>query len=183
MLNNSKLRLPVTALVALAALALGLSACGYESHSKEVAEGHPVKLGELEYVVTFSRFLNPNDNEDVAYLEGQPEPPAGSAYFGVFFEVKNESKEPQALPSSMTVTDTDHNEFEALESESIFALQFGSEIEPEEQVPVLDSAAQLGAIEGALALFLIPAEASENRPLILHIPGPDGEEAEVELDL
>lgn len=183
MLTNSKLRLPVIALVALAALALGLTACGHESDSKEVAEGHPVKLGELEYNVTFSRFLNPNDNEDVAYLAGQPDPPKDASYFGVFFEIQNTSEEPQTLPSEMTVTDADHNEFEALESESIFALPFGTQVEGQEQIPVLDSAAQLGAIEGALAIFLIPAEASENRPLTLHIPGPGGEEAKVELDL
>ena len=99
MVTKSKLRLPVAALAALA-LALGLAACGHESDSKEVAEGHPVKVGELEYNVTFSRFLNPNDNEDVAYLVGQPEPPEGSSYFGVFFEIKNESEEPQPLPDS-----------------------------------------------------------------------------------
>ena len=48
---------------------------------------------------------------------------------------------------------------------------------------MLDSTADLGAIEGALALFLLPAEASDARPLTLHIPGADGENGEVELDL
>ena len=47
----------------------GLSACGYSSDSKEVVEGEPVKLGELQYNVIFSRFLNPNDTEDAAYLD------------------------------------------------------------------------------------------------------------------
>jgi hypothetical protein len=177
--------LSLLALLALLALAVGASACGYESDSHEVEEGAPVEIGELHYNVTFSRYLNPNDSEDAAYLEGQPEAPEGSSYFGVFFEVQNESDEPQVLPSTLTITDIDDQEWEVLDSESVFALPFNGTVEAEEQVPVLDSPAQLGAIEGAVAIFLLPEEASENRPLILHIPpAEEGEEGgEVTLDL
>ena len=176
--------LPLLALVALLLLAVGVSACGYESDSKSVSEGQSVELGELKYNVTFSRYLNPNDTEDEAFLVGQPEPPEGESYFGVFFEVQNESDETQVLPSTLTITDVDENEYEVLESESIFALPFEGEVESEEQIPRLDTAAQLGPIEGSVAIFLLPEEASENRPLTLHIPGPEGEEgAEVTLDL
>ena len=176
--------LPLLALLALLVVAGGVSACGWDGHSKEVDEGEPVELGELKYNVTFSRYLNPNDNEDEAYLVGQPEAPKGESYFGVFFEVQNESDEPQVLPSTLTITDIDENEFEVLESESIYALELDGEVEAEEQVPRLDTTAQLGAIEGSLALFLLPESASENRPLTLHIPGAEGEEgAEVTLDL
>jgi hypothetical protein len=84
----------------------------------------------------------------------------------------------------VTITDADDQEYEVVESESIFALPFGGEVEAEEQVPVLDSPAQQGPIEGLVAIFLLPEEASENRPLTLHIPGPEGEEGgEVTLDL
>jgi hypothetical protein len=172
------------ALLALGLLVVGVSACGYESDSKHVAEGESVELGELKYVVTFSRYLNPDDSEDEAFLVGQEEPPKGESYFGVFFEVQNESDEPQVLPSTLTITDVDDKEYEVLESESIFALPFDGEVEAEEQIPRLDTAAQLGPIEGSLAVFLLPEEASENRPLTLHIPGGEGEEgAEVTLDL
>lgn len=173
------------ALMALLALAVGASACGYESHAHEVEEGAPVEIGELHYNVTFSRYLNPNDSEDAAYLEGQPEAPEGTAYFGVFFEVKNETDHVQPLPETLTITDTDDQEYEVQESESIFALPLGGEVEAEEQVPVLDSPAQLGAIEGSVAIFLLPDEASENRPLILHIPPAEEDEegGEVTLDL
>ncbi len=175
---------PLLAALALAALALAVSACGYESHEKEVVEGEPVEVGDLHYNVIFSRYLNPNDNEDEAFLVGQPEAPKGESYFGVFFEIQNESDEPQFLPSTLTITDIDENEFEVLPSESIYALELDGEVEAEEQVPKLDTTAQLGAIEGALTLFLLPESASENRPLTLHIPGADGEEgAEVTLDL
>lgn len=174
--------LPLLALLALLVLAAGVSACGYESESKEVKEGESVELGELEYNVTFSRYLNPNDSEDEAYLVGQEEAPEGETYFGVFFEVQNESDEPQALPSTLTITDADDQEYEVLPSESIFALPFGGTVEAEEQIPRLDTAAQLGPIEGSLAVFLLPEEASENRPLTLHIESA-GEKAEVTLDL
>ena len=44
------------------------------------------------------------------------------------------------------------------------------------------SASGQGPIQGSLVLFLIPDDASENRPLELVIPG-DGGPATVELDL
>ena len=172
------------ALSLLAALALSgvLAACGSEQHSKDVVEGQPVHLGELKYNVIFSRYLNPNDNEDSAYLVGQPDPPPGSAYFGIFMEVQNESEEPQRLPDSFTVTDADHETYEALESESLYALPFGGEVESQEQIPILDSTPEQGPIEGSLVLFELTASASENRPLVLSIPGPEGP-AKVTLDL
>jgi hypothetical protein len=180
---NRRLVLPLLAALALAVLAVGVSACGYESHEKEVVEGEPVELGELSFNVTFSRYLNPDDNEDSAYLVGQPPPPPGSTYFGVFFEVQNESEEPQTLPSTLTIVDADHNSFEVLPSESLYALELGGEVEAQEQVPVLDSTADLGAIEGAVTLFLLPDAASDARPLTMEIPGADGEHGEVTLDL
>jgi hypothetical protein len=176
--------LPLLALLALLVLAIGASACGYESDSKEVEEGQSVELGELKFNVTFSRYLNPNDAEDEAYLVGQPEAPKGETYFGVFFEVQNESDDAQVLPATLTITDTEDQEYEVLESESIFALPFNGTVEAQEQVPRLDTAAQLGPIEGSVAIFLLPEQASEDRPLTLHIPGAEDEEgAEVTLDL
>jgi hypothetical protein len=179
---SRRFALPLLAVAALLVAALGVSACGYSSDEKEVVEGEPVELGELKYNVIFSRFLNPSDNEDSAYLVGQPEVPSDSAYFGVFFEVQNESDEPQALADSFTIVDADHQHFEAVASESLYALPFGGELEGEEQVPVLDSTAEQGPIEGAVVIFELPASASESRPLTLEIPGPEGP-AEVTLDL
>jgi hypothetical protein len=183
MLPNRRFALPLLAALALAVLAVAVSACGYSSDATDVVEGEPVKLGELEYNVTFSRYLNPADTEDSAYLVGQPAPPEGSTYFGVFFEVQNESDQPQTLPSTLTITDADHKTYDLVPSESLYALPLGGEVESHEQVPVLDSTAQLGPIEGSLALFLLPSEASDNRPLTLHIPATDGEKGSVTLDL
>lgn len=174
--------LPLFAFLVLAALAVAVSACGWSNDAKSAVEGESLQLGELKYNVTFSRYLNPNDNEDAAYLVGQPEAPKGSSYFGVFLEVQNESDEPQTLPSTLSITDSDENEYGVLPSKSLFALPFEGEVEPEEQIPVLDSPAQQGPIEGSVAIFLLPEEVSENRPLTLHIEGA-GEKGEVTLDL
>ncbi len=179
---NRRALLPLFALLALLALTVGVSACGYSSDSKDVAEGESLQLGDLKYNVTFSRYLNPNDTEDAAYLVGQEEPPEDTNYFGVFFEVQNESDEPQTLPSTLTITDAEDKEYEVLPSESIYALPFEGTVEAEEQIPVLDSPPQQGPIEGSVAIFLLPEEASANRPLTLHIEAA-GEKGEVTLDL
>ena len=166
----------------MVALATGVSACGWSGHSKEVKEGEVVELGELKYQAVFSRFLNPDDNEDAAYLVGQPDPPEGSAYFGVFLEVQNKSEETQKLSDSLTIHDAEGEEFEAIPSESLYAFPLGGEVESQEPIPPPDSTGQTGPIEGSLVLFELPASASENRPLILSIDGPEGP-AEVTLDL
>src|SRR3954451_8262425 len=95
--RRTRLVLPLLAALALAVLTATVSACGYSSDSKDVVEGEVVKLGDLKYQVVFSRFLNPNDNEDSAYLVGQPPPAKGSTYFGVFLEAKNTTEENQKL--------------------------------------------------------------------------------------
>jgi hypothetical protein len=173
---------PLFAALALAALALFVAACGHSSDSKEVVEGEVVELGELKYQVIFSRYLNPSDNEDAAYLVGQPPPAKGSTYFGVFLEVLNHSEESQPLADSFTITDADEQVFDAIPSESLYAFPFGGEVESQEPVPTPDSTPQQGPIQGSLVLFELPDSASENRPLILSIPGPEGP-AEVTLDL
>jgi hypothetical protein len=173
---------PLLAALLLAAIGLGVTGCGYSSNSKDVVAGQTVKLGQLQYTVVLSRFLNPSDNEDAAYLVGQPPPPPGSNYFGVFFLVQNEDKVPHRLPKSLKITDVGDDVFDAIPTKSLYALPLGGEVEAEEQVPVLDSPAQQGPIEGSLVLFELPASVSANRPLTLSIPGPEGP-AKVTLDL
>jgi hypothetical protein len=180
--RRSRLVPPLLAALALAALVLFVSACGYSSDSKDVVEGEVVELGELKYQVIFSRFLNPNDNEDSAYLVGQPPLPEGSSYFGVFLEVQNKSEETQKLADSFTIADADHQEFDAIPTESLYAFPFGGKVESQEPIPSPDSTPQQGPIEGSLVLFKLPPSASENRPLTLSIAGPEGP-AEVTLDL
>lgn len=175
--------LPLLAAILLIALAAAVSACGYSSEGDtEVVEGQTVTLGELDYTVVFSRFLNPNDTEDSAFLVGQPPPADGSTYFGVFLEVQNKSEDTQTLADELTIIDADEQTYHALDSESLYGFPFGGEIESQEPIPAPDSTPQQGSIEGSVALFDLPTSASVNRPLTLEIPGPGGP-AEVKLDL
>src|ERR1700712_2938405 len=139
MSRNRRFVLPLLAALALAVLALGVTACGYTSDSKDVAEGESVHLGDLQFNVIFSRYLNPNDTEDSAYLVGQKPAPNASNYFGVFLLVQNESNESVPLPATVHITDADHQEYELIPSESLYAFPFGTEVEEQEQIPVLDS--------------------------------------------
>lgn len=180
--RRTRLVLPLFAALLLGLLALGFSACGYSSDSKDVVEGEVVELGDLKYQVVFSRFLNSNDNEDAAYLVGQPALPKGSSYFGVFLEVQNKSEDTQKLAESFTIKDAEDNTYDAIPSESLYAFPAGGEVESQEPIPAPDSTPQQGPIEGSLVLFELPASASENRPLTLFIAGPEGP-AEVKLDL
>jgi hypothetical protein len=179
---HRRFTLPLLAAILLSSVALAVTGCGYSSNSKDVVAGQTVKLGQLQYTVVLSRYLNPSDNEDAAYLVGQPPPPPGSNYFGVFFQVQNEDKRPHRLPKSLKITDPGDQVFNAIPTKSLYALPLGGEVEAEEQVPVLDSPAQQGPIGGSLVLFELPASVSANRPLTLSIPGPEGP-AKVTLDL
>jgi hypothetical protein len=174
---------PLLAMLVLAAVVVSVTACGYESTETDVVEGEPVELGDLHYNVIFSRYLNPNDTEDSAYLVGQAPPAPRTTYFGVFFEVQNETEETKPLPDKFTIEDASHEVFESLASDSLYAFPMGGEVEEHEQIPVLDSTPDQGPIEGSVVLFLLPDDASQNRPLILEIHSPDGETGEVTLDL
>jgi hypothetical protein len=174
---------PLLAMLVLAAVVVSITACGYESTETDVVEGEPVKLGDIHYNVIFSRYLNPNDTEDSAYLVGQAPPEPETTYFGVFFEVQNETEETKPLPDKFTIEDSDHEVFESLASESLYAFPMGGEVEEHEQIPVLDSTPEQGPIEGSVVLFLLPDDASQNRPLVLEIHSPDGETGKVTLDL
>jgi hypothetical protein len=180
--THRRIALPLFAALMLGLLAIGVSACG-SGNPREVEEGEVVKVGGLKYSVVFSRYLNENDNEDVAYLVGQQPPKEDSNFFGVFLQVQNTSHETKGLVPRLTITDAEDNVYNALPSESEFGFPFGGHVEENEQVPELDSSAQMGALQGSVAIFELPEEVSANRPLLLHIPGPLGESGVVELDL
>jgi hypothetical protein len=180
--TRRRIALPLFAALMLGLLAIGVSACG-SGNPREVEEGEVVKVGGLKYTVIFSRYLNENDNEDAAYLSGQEPPGENANYFGVFLQVQNTSHETKGLVDRLTITDAEDNVYNALPSESEFAFPLGGSVEENEQIPVLDSTAQMGAIQGSVAIFELPEEVSANRPLLLHIPGPPGESGVVKIDL
>jgi hypothetical protein len=170
------------ALAALLLVSLTVAACGEEEEKTGLIEGEPVELGDLEYNVLFSRFLNPNDVEDAEYLIGQPAPEPDELYLGVFMQVENTGDEAALLPETLTVTDTERQTYQPIPSESPYALHLGGRIGGGDEAPAIDSTAHVGPIEGSMVLFSITDQSTEDRPLTLVIPGQDGP-AEVELDI
>jgi hypothetical protein len=180
--TRRRLVMPLLVALMLGLVAIGVTACG-SGDPREVEEGEVVSVGGLKYTVIFSRYLNPNDSEDAAYLKGIEPVGKESNYFGVFLMVQNPTHETKGLVSELTLTDSVGNKYEALPSESEFAFPFGGTVTESEQIPVLDSTAQNGPIQGSVAIFELPEEVSANRPLLLHIPGPPKESGTVKIDL
>jgi hypothetical protein len=180
--NRRRFTTPLLAALMLVVLALGVAACG-SSDPREVEEGEVVKVNGLKYTVIFSRYLNPNDNEDAAYLKGLEPAQDEHNYFGVFVLVNNDTHETKGLVNELWITDAVHNKYEAIQNESEFAFPFGGQVTENEQSPALGTTAQSGPIQGSVVVFELPEEVSANRPLLLHIPGPGKEEGIVKLDL
>jgi hypothetical protein len=171
------------ALVALLVLAVPMAGCGDDEPELDVIEGEPIEVDDVSYNVVISRFLNPDDTEDAAYVEGQPDPLPDTQYFGVFLQIENEGEEDTVLPEEMTITDTVDNRYNPLESESPYALPLGAPLLAGEEFPEANSIAADGPTQGNLVLFLIEEASTENRPLELDIPLPSGKVGVVELDI
>src|SRR4029078_11362131 len=97
----------VSALVVAFVAGLLLAGCGSDPEDTlKGDEGGPNKVGELVYNVQISRFLNPNDGEDQAYLVGQPPPPNNKFYLGVFMQVSNDAGTAEPVPTDFTLEGT-----------------------------------------------------------------------------
>jgi hypothetical protein len=178
---GSKTALLAVAVAMAAAAMLLLAACGEESET-EVHEGEPIELGDLSYNVAITRFLNPDDSEDEQYLEGQPEPAPGEQYLAVFMTVENEGDETLQLPSDFRIADTTETTYKSLESDSPYALPLGAELGAGGEMPEPNTPASDGPIKGAMVLFLVSDQATDNRPLEFEIPSSSGD-GKVELDI
>lgn len=163
---------------------LTLAACGANHEEKEgIVEGEVVALGDLEYNVLFTRPLNINDVEDAEYLVGKQEPAANKIWIGVFVKIHNASEDAShQIPESFEVETTSGKRYSNIESESIYALQPGVTLEPQGNLPEIDSTPQVGPIQASMLLFLMDRDSTEERPVKLIIEGEDGP-ATVDLDL
>jgi hypothetical protein len=170
--------------LALTLTLVGAAGCGY-SPGKEGEEGTPIELGSVEFNVQLTRFLNPNDHEDKAYLAGQKVPPAPSnAYLAVFMTMKNHASTSTTVPSTgqMTVTDTTGAGYQAIQSTTPYAAPLGTTLPAHGEIPVPDSPAASGPTQGSVVLFLVPQAITENRPLELEIDH-QGETGTITLDI
>ncbi len=162
---------------------LTLAACGGGHEEKEgLVEGEPVELGPLTYNVLFTRPLNINDVEDAEYLVGKQQAPSEKMWIGVFVKVHNDSDEAHQIPDSFKIRTTSGREYANVPSESIYALEPGATIEAKDNMPKIDSTAQVGPIEASMLLYLIDRQSAEERPVRLIIEGEDGP-ASFDLDL
>ena len=162
---------PTAALIALSALAaIAAGGCSSTQHDLSVAEGSPVTLGNLEYNVQVSRFLNPADDEDKSYLDGAPPLSPGDYYLGVFLTIDNTGYEKSSLPTRYEVTDTERNTYQPVAMDNNFALPLSGDVPAREQIPNSDSIAASAPIGGLMLLFVIHESSTENRPLTLRIP-------------
>jgi hypothetical protein len=178
------MRRPATYALALSLLVIGLAlaSCGEDPGGTEGNEGEAIVLDDVSYNVGITRFLNPDDAEDKEYLVGQPPAPSGTSYLGVFIVLDNESDEPKPSAGDYTVVDTLDTKYRPLASESPFALAIGTEVPGDGQLPELDTTAQTGPNQGALLIFRVNDDVSDNRPLTLEI-GSSGETGEIILDI
>jgi hypothetical protein len=168
-----------------AAASVGAIGCSSALTKLSVFEGTPVRLGNLQYNVEISRYLNPSDPEDAAYLRDAPPLRRGDDYLGVFLQVDNESSmTKQGLPTRYQVTDTEHNVYTPVPLNNDFSMPLGGRVAAGRSLPNPGSAAANGPIQGSMLLFVINQSTAENRPLKLKIPAAaDGAPARVELDL
>jgi hypothetical protein len=177
---------PVFVLLAVLGLAIPVAGCGQEEdETPSASEGQPLELGGLVYNVAITRFLNPNIVEDAAYLEGAEVEPTGQSYLGVFILIKNEHEDGDPIPSASeyTIVDGSHRTYEPVDLETPFSLEIGAEVAPEGVLPEPDSVAAAGPTQGALLLFLVDDDVSEERPLELEINAGTAGEGFIELDI
>jgi hypothetical protein len=183
-----------TGLTAIFAALCALFAAGCGSHAETVTQGETegiyLDVGELKYQVQISRYLNANDIEDEAYLQGLPvnteQPAADETWFGVFVRVQNTTDETLSPVNTFEIVDTQENVYRPIPLDTdvnVFAYE-PQPIPPKSVLPPPDSPAAEGVIQGSLLLFKVTNESLQNRPLEFKIKaGGGGGEAVVDLDV
>jgi hypothetical protein len=169
----------------LALVALAVAGCGGEDLGKEAEEGVPIKLGDLEFNVQETRFLNPSQPDDSEYLAGQQlPPPATKSYLGIFLTIHNDADHAVKLPTyeETSVVDTTGVSYQAIPSSTPFAAPLDTELAGGEDIPAPDTAAASGPVQGGIVLFLVDQGVTENVPLELEIEY-EGETGAITLDL
>jgi hypothetical protein len=179
----------VRLLLTVCVLALAVAGCGRGEGVKTTAEteGLYLDIEGLKYQVQLSRYLNPNDIEDRDYLAGLPEgtaePAADETWFGVWVRVENTSDEPRESADTWEIHDTQENVYRPVPNDSVFAYEPGV-VGPDTVIPLADSAAGLGPVQGSLLLFKVKVESLQNRPLeLIFSNGPQGQRGTYDLDV
>jgi hypothetical protein len=177
-------------MAALAALSLGLAACGHkESHPTTAdTEGPYVDAGPLTYQVQISRQLNQYSTEDRAYLAGvsAPQPTANQLWFAVFMWAKNESDKNQTTADNFDIVDTQGNTYHPVPiNPQVNPFAWTPQtLRPLGIEPGPDTPGSWGPTQGGELLFKLNESIFSNRPLTLEIYAPgESKPSSVSLDL
>jgi hypothetical protein len=180
-LNKNTLRLPL--LLAVAALAVGVSGCGVEHRNvatgvsqDELSAGNEpyFNVGPVTYQIQVSRQLNPFDSADVQYLagvQGAQDLPGDQFWYGVFLWAKNQSGAYRKTVDSFKLVDSDGNVFTPTAlNPSLNPYAWSAQtLMPNGIEPQADSTASNGPNGGGLVLFKLPQAVYSNRPLTLEM--------------
>jgi hypothetical protein len=177
----------------LAAVALFAAGCGNRSNSQTTeaqTEGLYMDAGSLLYQVQISRYLNPADPEDAAYLTGLPagtstQPAKGEVWFAVFIQVRNPTHQTQQPTTQISIKDTQGAEYQpvAVNSKLNPFVYVAQPLGPGGLIPGIETPAYNGPIQGSMILFKLKYSATQNRPLTLKIDDGAGGVATVDLDV
>ena len=197
LLKKRPLRLPL--LLAVGALAVGVSGCGFEHRAARPTDVSQDELsngaepyfwsGPITYQVQISRQLNPFDSYDVQYLSGvkgaQSLGPQ-QFWFGVFLWAKNQSGHNATTADRFEIVDSAGNVYQPtpLSAGTNPFAWTQQTLSPNAVEPVADSAPSTSSPGGGLILFKLDQAVYSNRPLTLKIYAPGSSKpSNVSLDL
>jgi hypothetical protein len=184
-----------TALLATAvAASLFAAGCGNKESvvTEAKTEGIWIDAGPLDYHIQGSRLLESGLVPDVSYLKGLPkgsaQPTGKEVWFAIFLRIENRTDKPALTSDDFEIVDTQGTTFRpyALDTNvNPFAYK-PMTLQPNQVIPVPDSAQDFNSFSGAELLFKLPLTSYQNRPLAFKIHSPDGSapaEASVDLDV
>ena len=197
LLKKRPLRLPL--LLAVGALAIGVSGCGLDKRpvaptdvsATELANGAEPYFwaGRVTYQVQISRQLNPFDNYDVQYLAGvryaqhiNPQ----QLWFGVFLWAKNQSGHYAKTADKFRIVDSAGDVYYPTPlNTNVNQFAWTSEdLAPNDIQPVANGIASNSSPGGGLILFRLNQSVYSDRPLTLQIFAPGSTKpSNVSLDL
>ena len=179
-------------LVISAALACALLAAGCGNKQETVTlgetEGIYLDIDNLKYQIQISRYMNPNDVEDRAYLKGltgSTETGEDETWFGVFIRVQNTTDETITPANDFVIEDTQEKIYRPVPIDTNvnpFAYK-PDPIPPKGLIPEPDSVASESTIQGSLLLFKVKTESLQNRPLEFRFKRGSGTTGIVDLDV
>ena len=183
----------ITTLACAAALAVGVAACGEETHPRTANannNGGYVDAGPITYQLQVSRVLNPYGHEDSQYVAGLPSgvtpTTPDQSWYGIFLWAKNQTHKPQQTGDNFVVVDTQGNKYYPIKLDpqrNPYAWTSES-LAPLQTEPKPGTTASFGPTQGGLLLFKIANTAYSNRPLTLEILGTGNRpQATISLDL